>query len=224
MAAMRSSSEGAERGSIQDGKLKIQIRDRALHSRVADAGEADGESPHPPFGHLLPGGEKGTALATAERASLDRTVGRTPMHRPLNEPGSSRGVRRPRARPYPRPALAAPRGSCWRSRLGSSRRCWRPRRPSSSPSGRGGRPHAGWCRRRRGRHTAGPAERPKAARTSGFSLFRSDAGGTRSAGSGRLVVGEGLRRAGAGRLRRDRRRGPAAGPRPRPRPSRSWAA
>ena len=41
---------------------------QSAYDWVAHAAEADGEPPHPPFGHLLPGGEKGTVIARAERA------------------------------------------------------------------------------------------------------------------------------------------------------------
>ena len=123
-------------------------------------------------------------LATAERASLDRTVGRTPMHRPLNEPGSSRGVRGPRARPSPR---LRPRGAArlvlavsvglFAAILASAPAVVLAdagetvaRTPAGAGDGAAGT-------------QPGRAGRPKAARTSGFSLFGNDASGTRSAGA-----------------------------------------
>ena len=40
---------------------------RVLHGWLVHVAGADREPPHPPFGHLLPGGEKGTVDASAER-------------------------------------------------------------------------------------------------------------------------------------------------------------
>ncbi len=106
------------------------------------------------------------------------------MHRPLNEPGSSRGVRSPRARPCTRPR---PRGAARLVLAVSAGLCVvilasAPAVVLADEGEAVARPPAGVGDGAAGTQP-GPAGRLKAARTSGFSLFRTDAGGTRSAGS-----------------------------------------
>ena len=92
----------AGRGSVRDrlpsfesaavvlvDELVDAARARALYGWVA----ARGGPPHPPFGHLLPGGEKGTVIAVAEGEVLGGMTERSPSHaqpdrQALEDPGN----------------------------------------------------------------------------------------------------------------------------------------
>ncbi len=204
---------------------KIQIRARSLHGWVGTRARLMGCPLIRPSSTFSPWGEgDGFSGLPSGRALIGQ--GKDSRCIDLSTSPDRPAARVPRARPRPRPrgaarlvlavsagllaAIAGIRagvaladaGDAVARTLGRSSATARPARRSRAWPG---------ARRRLGpRDSACSAATP---------------GGTRSAGSGRLVVGEGLRRAGAGRLRRDRRRGTAAGaPDPGRGRRRSWAA
>jgi flagellar protein FliO/FliZ len=106
------------------------------------------------------------------------------MHRPLNEPGSSRNVRRPRAwiDPRPSPRIAARLVLAVSVGLFAAILASPPAVVLADAGEAVARTPAGVGDGVAGTQP-GRAGRPKAARTSGFSLFGNDAGGTRSVGA-----------------------------------------
>ncbi len=83
------SAEGVFRG---EGEPRERKAVRSPHDWVAHTAEAEGEPPHPPFGHLLPVGEKGAVDACAERETHGGARKRSPSPR-----RGEAGVRGPRA-------------------------------------------------------------------------------------------------------------------------------
>ena len=68
-------SDGARHG-YGDAAIKLERFTVGLR-----AAEADGKTPHPPFGHLLPDGEKGMVNASAKPSNPGQVARRSPSPR-----------------------------------------------------------------------------------------------------------------------------------------------